>query len=57
MSSRSDIIITSYRQSLLNAVHYGAESGNIWISSYQVEQKIVIDIANKGTPIPESEQK
>ncbi|MDX4950601.1 sensor histidine kinase [Proteus mirabilis] len=40
-----------------NAVHYGAESGNIWISSYQIEQKIVIDIANKGTPIPESEQK
>ncbi|ARA23155.1 two-component sensor histidine kinase [Proteus mirabilis] len=40
-----------------NAVYYGAESGNIWISSYQIEQKIVIDIANKGTPIPESEQK
>lgn len=40
-----------------NAVHYGAESGNIWVTSYQVEQKIVIDIANTGTPIPESEQK
>jgi len=40
-----------------NAVHYGAESGTIRIQSRQVGQRIQIDIANTGTPIPVSEQK
>ncbi|PHM38262.1 sensor histidine kinase [Xenorhabdus innexi] len=39
-----------------NAVHYGAESGNIWISSRQMDKSIQIDIANTGTPIPELEK-
>ncbi|CDH06039.1 putative sensory kinase in regulatory system [Xenorhabdus bovienii str. oregonense] len=39
-----------------NAVHYGAESGNIWISSRQTGKNIQIDIANTGTPIPELEK-
>ncbi|KLU16058.1 MULTISPECIES: sensor histidine kinase [Xenorhabdus] len=39
-----------------NAVHYGAESGNIWISSRQVGKNLQIDIANTGTPIPELEK-
>ncbi|MDR0218178.1 MAG: HAMP domain-containing histidine kinase [Enterobacteriaceae bacterium] len=39
-----------------NAVHYGAESGNIWISSRQLDKNIQIDIANTGTPIPELEK-
>ncbi|MBI6547506.1 sensor histidine kinase [Xenorhabdus lircayensis] len=39
-----------------NAVHYGAESGNIWISSRQVGKNFQIDIANTGTPIPELEK-
>ncbi|CDG20716.1 putative sensor-like histidine kinase yfhK [Xenorhabdus poinarii G6] len=39
-----------------NAVHYGAESGNIWIVSRQVGKKLQIDIANTGTPIPEAEK-
>ncbi|WP_047683032.1 MULTISPECIES: sensor histidine kinase KdpD [Xenorhabdus] len=39
-----------------NAVHYGAESGNIWISSRQLDKNIQIDIANTGTPIPDSEK-
>ncbi|MCC8379010.1 sensor histidine kinase KdpD [Xenorhabdus sp. PB30.3] len=39
-----------------NAVHYGAESGNIWISGRQVDKNIQIDIANTGTPIPELEK-
>ncbi|PHM46259.1 VanSD [Xenorhabdus mauleonii] len=39
-----------------NAVHYGAESGNIWISSRQVGKNLQIDVANTGTPIPEVEK-
>ncbi|PHM55085.1 sensor histidine kinase [Xenorhabdus sp. KK7.4] len=39
-----------------NAVHYGAESGNIWISGRQVDKNIQLDIANTGTPIPELEK-
>ncbi|OTA14469.1 VanSD [Xenorhabdus vietnamensis] len=39
-----------------NAVHYGAESGNIWIFSRQVGKNLQIDIANTGTPIPEVEK-
>lgn len=39
-----------------NAVHYGKESGNIWIRSRQVEQRVQIDVANSGTPIPEAER-
>ncbi|AOM42760.1 sensor histidine kinase [Xenorhabdus hominickii] len=39
-----------------NAVHYGAESGNIWISSRQMGKNLQIDIANTGTPIPELEK-
>ena len=39
-----------------NAVHYGKESGNIWIRSRQVGQRVQIDVANSGTPIPEAEK-
>ncbi|MFC0225028.1 sensor histidine kinase [Serratia aquatilis] len=39
-----------------NAVHYGMESGNIWIRSRQIDQRVQIDVANTGTPIPEKEQ-
>ncbi|HBO24952.1 MAG TPA: two-component sensor histidine kinase [Providencia sp.] len=39
-----------------NAVHYGGESGNIWISSRRTDNKLLIEVANTGTPIPESEQ-
>lgn len=39
-----------------NAVHYGKESGNIWIRSRQVGLRVQIDVANTGTPIPPAEQ-
>ncbi|MGC6389593.1 sensor histidine kinase [Ewingella sp. S1.OA.A_B6] len=39
-----------------NAVHYGAESGTIWVRSQQLENRVVIDVANSGPPIPEAEQ-
>ncbi|WP_323116538.1 sensor histidine kinase, partial [Klebsiella variicola] len=39
-----------------NAVHYGAESGKIRITSRKAGQHIQIDVANTGTPIPEEEQ-
>jgi two-component system sensor histidine kinase GlrK len=38
-----------------NAVHYGEESGTIWIRSHQVNNRVQIDIANTGTSIPQSE--
>ena len=39
-----------------NAVHYGSESGNIWLRSYPQGTRIFIDVANTGTPIPPEEQ-
>ncbi len=39
-----------------NAVHYGKESGNIWIRSRQHGHRVQIDVANDGAPIPEAEQ-
>ncbi len=39
-----------------NAVHYGSESGHIWITSRQIGNKIQIEVANTGTAIPEAEQ-
>lgn len=38
-----------------NAVHYGAESGNIRIHSRQQGATVIIDVINTGTPIPEAE--
>ncbi|HFZ8995862.1 TPA: two component system sensor histidine kinase QseE/GlrK [Citrobacter freundii] len=39
-----------------NAVHYGAESGNICITSRGQGSTIYIDVINTGTPIPEAER-
>ncbi|MCW6568472.1 sensor histidine kinase [Yersinia ruckeri] len=39
-----------------NAVHYGEESGTIWIRSRQVDNRVQIDVANTGTPIPIAEE-
>ncbi|WP_127960221.1 sensor histidine kinase [Serratia microhaemolytica] len=35
-----------------NAMHYGDESGNIWVRSRRVGQRIEIDVANSGSAIP-----
>ena len=39
-----------------NAVHYGTESGNIYIRSYTNGSRVFIDVANTGTPIPDDER-
>ena len=39
-----------------NAIHYGAESGTIWIRSRQQEGRVFIEVANTGTPIPDAER-
>ncbi len=39
-----------------NAVHYGAESGNIYIHSYLASSALRIEVANSGDPIPETER-
>ncbi|MEQ4451082.1 two component system sensor histidine kinase QseE/GlrK [Kosakonia sp. YIM B13605] len=39
-----------------NAVHYGAESGNISLHSYTANARLCIEVANTGTPIPETER-
>lgn len=39
-----------------NAVHYGAGSGTIWIRSQRAGNLVIIEVANTGTPIPETEQ-
>ncbi|MBV4367942.1 sensor histidine kinase [Erwinia phyllosphaerae] len=39
-----------------NAIHYGDESGTIWIRSWPEGRKVIIEVANSGSPIPESER-
>lgn len=39
-----------------NAVHYGTESGNIYLRSQREGTRVVIDVINSGTPIPEAEK-
>lgn len=39
-----------------NAVNYGSESGTIWLRSQQQGDRIWIEVANSGTPIPPEEQ-
>jgi len=39
-----------------NAVHYGAESGTIYLRSFTAGNRLCIEVANTGTPIPESER-
>ncbi len=39
-----------------NAVHYGAESGNICLRSSSHGARVYIDVINTGTPIPQEER-
>lgn len=39
-----------------NALHYGAESGKIWIRSRQQGNHVTVEVANTGTAIPEAER-
>lgn len=39
-----------------NAVHYGQESGNIWIRSRLSGQRVLLELANSGTPIAKTER-
>ena len=39
-----------------NAVHYGTESGNIYLQSRREGDKVIIDVTNTGTPIPAAEK-
>ncbi len=39
-----------------NAVHYGDESGNIYIRSQRHDNRVRIEVSNTGTPIPDAEK-
>lgn len=39
-----------------NAVHYGTESGTIYIRSHNNGSRVFIDVANTGSPIPDDEK-
>lgn len=39
-----------------NALHYGAESGKIWIRSRQQGNRVTIEVANTGSAIPQAER-
>lgn len=39
-----------------NAVNYGSESGNIWLRSQRKGDKVWIEVANSGNPVPAGEQ-
>ena len=39
-----------------NALHYGAESGKIWIRSFRQGNRLIVEVANTGTPIPPAER-
>lgn len=50
-------LLTSVMDNLYsNAVHYGAESGNIRIHSYRHGEQVRIDVMNSGEPIPLAEK-
>ena len=40
-----------------NAVHYGTESGTIYIRSNNNGSRVFIDVANTGSPIPDDEKR
>lgn len=39
-----------------NALHYGSESGTIWIRSRRHGNRAIIEVENTGTPVPATEQ-
>ncbi len=39
-----------------NAVHYGIESGTIYVRSFTRGSRVCIDVANTGSPIPDDEK-
>lgn len=39
-----------------NAVHYGPESGKIWVRSVRCSGRLRLEVANSGEPIPLAEQ-
>ncbi|ENY70830.1 sensor histidine kinase [Aeromonas diversa CDC 2478-85] len=39
-----------------NAVSYGRDGGTIWLRARQEGERVVIDVANQGTPIDEQER-
>ncbi|WP_312624982.1 two component system sensor histidine kinase QseE/GlrK [Scandinavium sp.] len=39
-----------------NAVHYGSESGTIFLRSRQQGNRVFLEVENSGTPIPEAEK-
>jgi two-component system sensor histidine kinase GlrK len=39
-----------------NAVHYGSESGTIFLRSRQQGERVFVEVENSGTPIPEAEK-
>jgi len=39
-----------------NAVHYGSESGTIFLRSRQQGNQLLLEVENSGTPIPEAEK-
>lgn len=39
-----------------NAVHYGIESGTIYVRSFTRGSRVYIDVANTGSPIPDDEK-
>lgn len=37
-------------------MHYGTESGNIYIRSFKSGSRVCIEVANTGSPIPDEEK-
>ncbi|MFC0140566.1 ATP-binding protein [Erwinia mallotivora] len=54
--AEADLLTRAIDNLYSNAIHYGAESGTIWIRSYQTGRKVVIEVANTGPSVPLAEQ-
>ena len=54
--AESTLLMSALDNLYSNAVHYGTESGNIYIRSHVSSGRIAIDVANTGTPIPDAEK-
>lgn len=52
----ADLLTRAIDNLYSNAIHYGAESGTIWVRSRQQGRKVIVEVANTGTAVPVAEQ-
>lgn len=51
-----DLLLSALDNLYSNAVHYGAESGTIYLRSSLAQGRLLIEVANTGQPVPQTER-